>query len=82
MLHNAAYNLGSTLSHFAFILDIDELIYFIQDEILWCMLFTNDVLIDESSEDLNQKFELGETHNEGRILDLVIVGLNICIAIS
>lgn len=54
-----AFHQGSTLSHFAFILVIDELIYFIWNEVPGCMLFINDiVLIDESSEGVNQKFEL------------------------
>lgn len=49
----------STLSHFAFILAVDELICFIRAEVPWCMLFLNDiVLIEESSKGINQKFGL------------------------
>ena len=49
---------GSTLSHFLFTLIMDELTKRIQDELLWCILFTDDiVLIDETREGVNDKLE-------------------------
>jgi len=49
---------GSVLSPFLFTTVLDELTKGIQDEIPWCMLFTNDtVLIDETKEGVNTKLE-------------------------
>jgi len=49
---------GSTLSPFIFTIIIDELKREIQDEVPWCMLFVNDiVLIDETKGGLNGKLE-------------------------
>ena len=42
---------GSTLSPYLFALVMDELTRNIQDDVLWCMLFTNDILlVDETRE--------------------------------
>ena len=50
---------GSTLSPYLFVLVMDELTRHIQEEVPWCMLFANDVvLIDETREGVNAKLEL------------------------
>jgi hypothetical protein len=50
---------GSALSPYLFDLVMDEITRDIQDDIPWCMLFTDDVvLVDESRTGVGQKLEL------------------------
>jgi len=50
---------GSALSSFIFVILMDELTRAIQDEISWCMLFADDiVLTDETRAEINTKLEL------------------------
>ncbi|KAM2590328.1 hypothetical protein TB2_042878 [Malus domestica] len=50
---------GSSLSPYLFALVMDELTRHIQDDIPWCMLFADDiVLIDETQEGVNAKLNL------------------------
>ena len=49
----------STLSPFLFVIVMDELNRAIQDEIQWCMLFADDiVLVNETRTGVNAKLEL------------------------
>ena len=49
---------GSALSLFLFVIVMDEHTRGIQDEIPWCMLFANDILlIDETREEVNTKLQ-------------------------
>ncbi|GJR38483.1 retrovirus-related pol polyprotein LINE-1 [Tanacetum coccineum] len=49
---------GSTISPYIFALILDELSRGIQEDILWCMIFADDiVLISESAEGLNDRLE-------------------------
>jgi hypothetical protein len=56
---NIGLHQGSALSPYLFALVMDEVTRDIQDDIPWCMLFTNDViLVDESKIGVDQKLEL------------------------
>ena len=47
------------MSPYLFVLVMDELTRRIHEEVSWCMLFANDVvLIDETREEVNAKLEL------------------------
>ena len=51
-------NEGSNLSPFLFTVVMGELIKGIEDEIHWCMLFIDDIiLIDATKDGVNKKFE-------------------------
>ena len=50
---------GSALSPYLFVLVMDELTMHIQDDIPWCMLFVDDiVLIDETKSGVNAKLDV------------------------
>ena len=50
---------GSALSHFLFAIVMDEITKSIHEDIPWCMLFADDiVLINETKEGVNKKLEL------------------------
>ena len=50
---------GSTLSPFLFAIVMDEITKSIHEDIPWCMLFADDiVLIDETKKGVNKKLEL------------------------
>jgi hypothetical protein len=56
---NVGLHQGSTLSPYLFALAIDEVTRDIQEDIPWCMLFADDVvLVDESREGVNRKLEI------------------------
>jgi hypothetical protein len=56
---NIGLHQGSALSPYLFALVMDEVTRDIQDGILWCMLFADDViLVDESRTGVDQKLKL------------------------
>jgi len=56
---NIGLHQGSALSPYLFDLVMDEVTRGIQGDILWCMLFADDVmLVDESRTGVNRKLEL------------------------
>ena len=58
---------GSALSPFLFAIVMDELTKAIQDEIPWCILFANDiVLIDETRAEVNAKLQFRRQTLESR----------------
>ena len=58
---------GSALSPFLFAIVMDELTKNIQDEVPWCMLFADDiVLVDETKDGINSKLELWRDTLESR----------------
>ena len=57
----------SALSLFLIVLVMNELTRAIQDEIPWCMLFADDiVLVDETRDGINAKLELWRQTLESR----------------
>ena len=56
----------STLSPFLFSIVIDELTRAIQDEILWCMLFADDIVLVAMRVRVNAKLELWRQTLESR----------------
>ena len=58
---------GSALSPYLFAIVMDELTKHIQDEVPWCMLFADDiVLVDETRAGINHKLELWRETLEGK----------------
>ncbi|KAL3527949.1 hypothetical protein ACH5RR_012605 [Cinchona calisaya] len=56
---NIGLHQGSALNPYLFVLVIDELTRHIQEEIPWCMLFVDDiVLVDETEGGVNAKHEI------------------------
>ena len=55
---------GSALSHFLFAIVMDEITKNIYEDIPWCLLFIDDiVLIDETKEGVNKKIRVVETNS-------------------
>ena len=60
---------GSALSPYLFVLIMDELTAHIQEEVPWCMLFVDDiVLVNESRDCVNAKFERWQEALESKAL--------------
>ena len=69
---------GSALSPYLFALVMDEVTRDIQGDILWCMLFADDVvLVDENRKGVNRKLELWQQTLESKVLDLAGLKLSI-----
>ncbi|KAL4201362.1 hypothetical protein AMTRI_Chr02g215670 [Amborella trichopoda] len=63
---------GSALSLYLFVLVIDGLARQLQDEVPWCMLFADGILlIDKTQNDINTKLELWRDALESKGLKLV-----------
>ena len=57
----------SALSHFLFTIVMDEITKSIHEDIPWCMLFANDIiLIGETKKEVNKKLELWRQTLEAR----------------
>ena len=68
---------GSALSPYLFALVMDEITRHIQDEVPWCTLFADDiVLVDETREGVNAKLELWRKTLETKWLDRKSTRLN------
>ena len=64
---NIRLHQGSTLSPLLFAIVIDEITKNIQDEIPWCMLFADDIiLVDKTRESVSAKLELWKLTLESR----------------
>ncbi|KAL4197364.1 hypothetical protein AMTRI_Chr04g250690 [Amborella trichopoda] len=62
---------GLTFSPYLFVYVMDDLTRHLQDEVLWCMLFADDiVLIDETQININTKLELWRDALESKGLKL------------
>ncbi|WP_375667144.1 RNA-directed DNA polymerase, partial [Bartonella sp. AC326YNZD] len=58
---------GSALSPYLFAIVVDELTKHVQEDVSWCMLFADDiVLVDETKEGVNGKLELWRDALESR----------------
>ena len=60
----------SALSPYFFVLVMDEVTRNIQEDLPWCMLFADDVvLIDDSQEGVNRKLEFGGRPSSLKVLE-------------
>jgi hypothetical protein len=76
--NNIGLHQVSALSHYPFVLVMDEVTRDIQCGIPWCMLFADDVvLMDESRTGVDQKLELWRRILEAKVLGLVGLKRNI-----
>ena len=49
---------GLTLSHFLFVIVMDEITKSIHEKIPWCMLFADDIVLIDEIKGVNTKLEL------------------------
>ena len=62
---------SSALSSYLFVLVMDELTRHMQDDVPWCMLFANDiVLVAETKVEVNAKLELWREALESKVLKI------------